>query len=81
VVIENREDVHKEVDTLSPASVAELRSFIAYLRYKERHGSPWLKDLYDYFAPVREAAKDMSEEEINLVIDEAIAEARRERKP
>lgn len=41
-------------------------------------GSPWLKDLYTYFAPIRAAAekKGYSEEEITADVDEAIAEVR-----
>lgn len=48
---------------------------------EETKGSPWLKDLYEYFAPVREevAASGMSEDEVNDLIDEAIAAVRRER--
>lgn len=44
-------------------------------------GSPWLKELYDYFAPVRQEILDrgISEEEINADIDAAIAEVRAER--
>lgn len=39
-------------------------------------GSPWLKELYDLFAPVREAAAQYSEEEVNADIDKAVAEVR-----
>jgi len=41
-------------------------------------GSPWFKELYDLFAPVRESLKDYTEEEINDAIDEAVREAREE---
>lgn len=42
-------------------------------------GSPWLKELYEYFAPVREEilAAGISEEEVNADIDAALAEIRR----
>jgi hypothetical protein len=45
-------------------------------------GSPWLKELYDLFAPVRQSFIDdgMTEDEINAEIDEAIREARAERR-
>jgi hypothetical protein len=45
------------------------------------HGSPWLKDLYDYFAPVRQEAeeKGYSDDEINTAIDRALASVRSER--
>jgi AbrB family looped-hinge helix DNA binding protein len=56
---------------------AELR--IKALRPKETaEGSPWFKDLYEHFAPVREEAEQYSEEEIETAIDEAVRAARRE---
>jgi AbrB family looped-hinge helix DNA binding protein len=41
-------------------------------------GSPWLKELYDYFAPVRQEAKDegFTEDEINTAIDAAVRAVR-----
>ena len=59
----------------------ELR--IRRLRIGDRAGeTDWFGALYDLFAPVREEAiaKGYSEEEINEVIDEAVAEVRRERR-
>ncbi len=43
-------------------------------------GSPWLKDLYAYFAPVRQEAteKGYTEQEINDAIDHAVAAVRAE---
>ena len=38
--------------------------------------TPWFKDLYDLFASVREEVQEHSEEEINRVIDQAVAAAR-----
>jgi AbrB family looped-hinge helix DNA binding protein len=56
----------------------ELR--IRPLRMTEpaERGSPWLKELYEYFAPVREEIKAMglTEDELNAEIDEAIREVR-----
>ena len=45
-------------------------------------GSPWLRELYEYFAPVREEilARGISEEEVNADIDAAIAAVRAERR-
>lgn len=40
-------------------------------------GSPWLKELYELFAPVHAEAAKYSEEEINAAIDEAIAAVRK----
>ena len=48
----------------------------------ETKGSPWLRELYEYFAPVREEIlrRGISEEEINADIDAAIAAVRAERR-
>ncbi len=45
-------------------------------------GSPWLRELYKYFAPVREAilASGISQEELFAEIDAAIEEVRAERR-
>jgi hypothetical protein len=39
------------------------------------HGLPWLRDLYEYFAPVRKEIleRGVSEAEINADVDAAIA--------
>lgn len=41
-------------------------------------GSPWLQELYAYFAPVRQEIieRNISEDEVNADIDAAIQEAR-----
>jgi hypothetical protein len=48
----------------------------------ESKGSPWLKELYDLFAPVRDAYAEsgMTEDEINADIDAAVCDARAERR-
>lgn len=45
-------------------------------------GSPWLKELYELFAPVRQEAidKGYTGEQIDQWIDEAVADVRRERR-
>ena len=43
-----------------------------------RVGSPWLKELYDVFAPIREEAWGFSEEEINEAIDDAVKAVRQQ---
>ncbi len=53
----------------------ELR--IAPLSTRQATGSPWLRDLYELFAPVREEAAHMSEDEINDAIDAAVQAVRR----
>jgi len=42
-------------------------------------GSPWFKELYDYFAPVRAEAAQQSEEEIDGAIDAALKAVRKAR--
>lgn len=41
-------------------------------------GSPWAKELYERFAPVRERLAAHGEEEVSEAIDEAMKEARSE---
>ncbi|MBA3416272.1 MAG: AbrB/MazE/SpoVT family DNA-binding domain-containing protein [Chloroflexia bacterium] len=45
-------------------------------------GSPWLRELYDYFAPVRDEieASGVSEAELNADIDAAVAAVRADRR-
>ena len=42
-------------------------------------GSPWLKDLYDSFAPVRKEAAELGSDEIDAAIDSAVKAVRRKR--
>ena len=42
-------------------------------------GSPWLKELYDLFAPVRDEAKGHDSKEIDAAIDSAMKAVRRKR--
>ena len=42
-------------------------------------GSPWLRDLYELFAPVREEAQAYSEVEIDAAIDAAVKAVRSKR--
>jgi bifunctional DNA-binding transcriptional regulator/antitoxin component of YhaV-PrlF toxin-antitoxin module len=68
-------------------SVLQLTLADGELRLKplavREQGSPWLRELYEYFAPVRQEAieRGYTEEEINAAIDEAVAAARAERRP
>lgn len=49
------------------------------LKVASPHGSPWLRDLYRHFEPVRQEAlqEGYSEEEINQAVDDAVAEVRK----
>jgi antitoxin component of MazEF toxin-antitoxin module len=59
--------------TLAPG---ELRIRALHGREAEA-GSPWLKELYDLFAPVRREAEQYSEDEINAAVDDALRAVRR----
>jgi AbrB family looped-hinge helix DNA binding protein len=66
-------------DTLLQISLLEGELRIRPVSVTHRvAGSPWLKDLYEYFAPVREEAeeKGYSEEEINTAIEAAVKAVR-----
>lgn len=79
----DKEHIHEAIDRLSPKNLEMVSEFIEFLTFKENKGSPWVKDFYDLFAPVRQEVleKGMTEGEVNQIIDEAIEEVRRERKP
>ncbi|MCA9893736.1 MAG: hypothetical protein KC615_12190 [Anaerolineae bacterium] len=76
-MIASRDYLHKVIDNLSDESLEELGQFIAFLHFKEQRGSSWVKSLYDLYTPVRAAAEDMSDDEIDALIDTAIDEVRR----
>ena len=82
----NRAALHKAIDELRDEDLAELISIMGYLQFKQKtqqQGSPWAKELYDLFSPVREAAaaSGMSSDEIDQLLDEELEEVRRERNP
>lgn len=70
------------VDELTPAELNELHRYVE----KRRQQIWWvvspekLAEIDELMRPVQEEAAQMSEAEVNAVIDEAIAEVRRERK-
>ena len=65
-------------DSLLQVTLAQGELHIKPLHTTERPtGSPWLKELYDRFAPVREEASKLSEREIDQTIDAAVAAVRR----
>jgi hypothetical protein len=81
----DRQKFHKTIDEMSEAELADLAPFMGYVQYKHKtqQGSPWAKELYDLFAPMRQDAVDsgMTSEEIDQLLDEELAEVRRERNP
>ena len=68
---------------LGPDDLLKLTLLEGELRIKPVHitetgeGSPWLKELYDLFAPVREEAKGLSEQEIDAAVDRALDAVRK----
>jgi len=65
-----------DADMLS-ISLAEGKLEIEPVKVEPKtKGSPWAKELYELYAPVREDLKDTPEEEINDAIDEAVKEVR-----
>jgi hypothetical protein len=82
----NRAALHKAIDELSDENLAEIITIMEYLQFKQQtrtQGSPWAKELYDLFAPVRAAVAEsgMSSDEIDQLLDEELEEVRRERNP
>ena len=82
IPIEFRRELGIEPNSLLRVTLDEGALKVEPVHVEERRiGSPWAKELYDYFAPVREQilADGYSEEEVNADIDAAIAEVRAER--
>ena len=76
-----REKLGIDQDTLLQINLMEGELRIKPVRVSEKiqeAGSPWLKELYDYFAPVRAEIKrkGYTEQEINSAIDSAVAAVR-----
>lgn len=74
-----REKLGIDTDSLLKISLLHGELRIKPLKATETvAGAPWLKELYDYFAPTRQEAKGkgLSEKEINSAIDQAVKEVR-----
>ena len=66
----------EETDLLS-ISLSEGKLEVEPVRVAPKvKGSPWAKELYELYGPVRESLKGVPEEEINEAIDEAVKEVR-----
>jgi len=78
IPVEFRKELDITEDTLLQVTIAdgELRLRPIDLTEHKEGNSTWLQDLYELFAPVREEAKGMGEEEINMAIDQAIRAVR-----
>ena len=70
----------KKGDLVSVTATAD-GVLIKPVTVQEQKGSPWVRELYEYFAPVRQEAieKGYTEDEINAAIDEAVADVRSRR--
>jgi AbrB family looped-hinge helix DNA binding protein len=66
----------EETDMLS-ISLGEGKLEVEPVRVEPKtKGSPWAKELYELYAPVRKSLKGVSESRINKAIDEAVKETR-----
>lgn len=63
-------------DDLLSVTLEDGKLEIEPVRVTKGKGSPWFKELYDLYAPVRESLKDVPEEEIKAAIDAAVKEVR-----
>ena len=82
IPVEFRRELGIESDTLFQVSIEDGSLRITPVRIGAGStDSRWIKEFYDYFAPVREsiAAAGYSEEEVNADIDAAIRAVRAER--
>jgi len=78
-----RKQLGIDEDTMLRMTLVDGELHITPLNLSEpTTGSPWLRELYEYFALVREEilARGISEEEVNADIDAAIAEVRAEQR-
>ncbi len=74
---EFRRELGIEADTLLQLTLGQGELRVMPLQTRGRtHGSGWLKDLYEQFAPVREEAQAYGDEEVNATIDEAVRAVR-----
>jgi bifunctional DNA-binding transcriptional regulator/antitoxin component of YhaV-PrlF toxin-antitoxin module len=83
IPVEFRRALDIDEDTMFRMTLADGRLQIEPVNVDESSkGSPWLRELYEYFAPVREEilARGISEKEVNADIDAAIAAVRAERR-
>ena len=74
-----REKLGIDADTLLQISLMHGELIIKPVKVSQKlQGSPWLKELYDIFAPVRAEikTKGLTEKEVNSAIDKAVKAVR-----
>jgi bifunctional DNA-binding transcriptional regulator/antitoxin component of YhaV-PrlF toxin-antitoxin module len=79
IPIEFRKQLGISEDTLLYMTLEEGELHVKPVKVaSERRGSPWLRELYELYAPTRQDIRDrgISDEEVNADIDTAIAEVR-----
>ena len=76
---EFREKLGLSEDSLLSITLRGSTLEITPVRVTRGPGSPWLKELYELFAPVREEMSEYGEEEIDRAIDGAVTEVRAKR--
>jgi bifunctional DNA-binding transcriptional regulator/antitoxin component of YhaV-PrlF toxin-antitoxin module len=78
IPVQFRKELGIEGDSLLQMTLTEGELRIKPLTVSEhKAGSPWLRELYERFAPVREQAQELSEQEIDQAIDDAVRDVRR----
>jgi AbrB family looped-hinge helix DNA binding protein len=73
-----RKELGLEEDSLLHVTAEKGELRIRPVRVTGQQGSPWVRELYELFAPVREDLKHLSEAEINDPIDKAVQAVRQE---
>jgi AbrB family looped-hinge helix DNA binding protein len=73
-----RRELGLEENGLLQVTAEEGKLRIRPVRVTQRQGSPWVRELYELFAPVRADLQHRSEAEINALIDQAVQAVRRE---
>jgi AbrB family looped-hinge helix DNA binding protein len=78
---EFREALGLDKDGLLSMVLSEGKLEIEPVKVTPREkGSPWARELYEMFAPVRGSLESHPEEEINRAIDESVEEVRGRKK-
>lgn len=74
---EFRKELGLTEDTLLQVTLEDGELRVRPVRVTESTvGSPWVKELYDLYAPVREEAAKCTEAEVDAAIDEAVKSVR-----
>jgi bifunctional DNA-binding transcriptional regulator/antitoxin component of YhaV-PrlF toxin-antitoxin module len=78
IPIEFRKALAIDDDTLLQVTLVDGELRMRPIEVKEPAGSRWLRELYEFFAPVREEAieRGLTEDEINDAIDQAVEAVR-----